>query len=1245
MRVASAPAQGTPAAASGVSPTKMSGRGLWGRLRGIVSGEELLTLINQAVVSAASFLTTIIIARFTTPSELGLYSIGLSVLASCLCIQEALISTPYAVQRHHSTGTIAERAGTSLAQTGLLSALVAVILGVTAFGSTAIGGGAEWAAVFCALAAVAPFLILREFGRRFAFAHLRMAQPLMIDAAAAAVQLAALVWLGWMGLMSAVTAYVALGVASGLTGFAWLYRGRTNFTLRAVRIQAETKQSWDLGKWLFANQLVLALQASLVYALVAWLAGTTATGIYAACMSIALFSNPLILGASNLLTPKSASAWMEGGGKRLRHESIRDARRLGAVLVLFCAAVVLAGDAAMRFLYPSADYAGQGYTIIVLAVGILVMGVGMPATSALTSMGHTRVIFWVALWAAMITVILVWWLVPNWGLIGAAYGVLAGNVVRSAARWVVLLSLVPRRAREAGPQGMGSDSIPAAVFAVLRQLTDGCNADDWGDWVIEQLDRGLEADIYAVRRADHRPVCQSCRYVAIKLFKPRAAPKIHLLRRRVASLARLHTALNGSSSDGWKIHVPAPLYSSESPAALVMSIVPGRTVSCWLEVGELPREVFHSLPQAIIAVVNRLWSIGRLHGDLTLDNILCDIGARDLSFVDPGMRSICPFRDDPTGRWEAPAHDLAHLLHDLGASVLSAMLNPVAFRRKQRFAEALVRAYLETIGSPAERQSHLNEIQACTRLHLMALGRGSYSLRGLYQKLQRQIGFRRIEKILSAVEAEAELSPSQAVGSELQRSELPSSRAGSGIEEAMPSTKGLDQMEPSVLAGGDGQRGGTGGILSRIFETLDRAGIPYCVLHGYETYPQQVTSDVDCVISAGVPPHQLAVLFHENRARIGAELVCCKGSSFVFAGRNADRSPCFLTLDLSADYELNGLKFYSGREVVESRRRRDQFWIPAPHIEFGGYLVRRIGKAQLNDGQAERLSALYRQDPAGCQQQIGRFWNAGSGALIAHAAHSGEWGEVRRRLPALGDEIRLRAMRWHPWYAIGNWSCRIARRVRAVGWPEGGLAVAFLGPDGAGKSSVIKAVPQALAGAFNRTTCYGFAPGILRWLRPADGPKTRPHAAPPRSPVISIMRALGYWLVYYLLCYRVTLRLHLAHSTLVLHDRHLLDALVDPKRYRYSGPRWLLRLIWWFVPKPDLVVLLDAPPEVLQSRKQEVGPAVGAGHRRCYRPHFATSHDARRASPWTRRDGVRRTQSGAFERRASGFPCRCGGLR
>ncbi len=60
----------------------------------------------------------------------------------------------------------------------------------------------------------------------------------------------------------------------------------------------------------------------------------------------------------------------------------------------------------------------------------------------------------------------------------------------------------------------------------------------------------------------------------------------------------------------------------------------------------------------------------------------------------------------------------------------------------------------------------------------------------------------------------------------------------------------------------------------------------------------------------------------------------------------------------------------------------------------------------------------------------------------------------------------------------------------------------------------------------------------------------------------------------------------------MLNDRHFLDILVDQRRYRYGGPLWLLRLIRRLIPKPDLVNLLDAPPKVLQARKQELSFAT-----------------------------------------------------
>jgi thymidylate kinase len=76
--------------------------------------------------------------------------------------------------------------------------------------------------------------------------------------------------------------------------------------------------------------------------------------------------------------------------------------------------------------------------------------------------------------------------------------------------------------------------------------------------------------------------------------------------------------------------------------------------------------------------------------------------------------------------------------------------------------------------------------------------------------------------------------------------------------------------------------------------------------------------------------------------------------------------------------------------------------------------------------------------------------------------------------------------------------------------------------------------------------------------------------------------------VDYSLGYHLKVRPLLARSTLVLFDRYVVDAVVDPVRYRYGGPPWVLRLVWSLVPKPDLVILLEAPVHVLRSRKQEV---------------------------------------------------------
>jgi thymidylate kinase len=69
---------------------------------------------------------------------------------------------------------------------------------------------------------------------------------------------------------------------------------------------------------------------------------------------------------------------------------------------------------------------------------------------------------------------------------------------------------------------------------------------------------------------------------------------------------------------------------------------------------------------------------------------------------------------------------------------------------------------------------------------------------------------------------------------------------------------------------------------------------------------------------------------------------------------------------------------------------------------------------------------------------------------------------------------------------------------------------------------------------------------------------------------------------------------------LVLIGRYYYDFLVDQRRYRLHVPKGLVRLGLAFLKKPDLILLLDAPADVLQSRKQEVDFAETARQRDAY---------------------------------------------
>jgi O-antigen/teichoic acid export membrane protein len=401
---------------------------------------HVIALADQAVVSGASFVTFIMVSHWSSPSHLGVYSIGISVLLSALAVQHSMVLLPFIIDRYRPVGTLAEHVGTSLIQSGLLSALAIILSAGTALCLLVWDAGSDMTGIAWALAATVPFVMLREFARRCAFGRLHMGEALILDLAIAAIQFALLYWLGSTGRMSPTTACAALGVACALVGLVWLYLCRSDFVFRKDQTLAAAKQSWSLGKWLLAAQVTISLQGYAIYWLLALVQGAAATGVYAACMSLASVGNPLMMGINNALGPKTVLALDTGGAEGLRRQTVRGTALQGAAMSMFCLVLAFWSADAMRLVYHGKDFDGQGDTVALLGLGLLASALGSTAHFGLASIGGAQDVVRSYVIGLAVTVVFGLFLMGPLSLFGAAAGYVAGCVAATVGLWAAFLT-------------------------------------------------------------------------------------------------------------------------------------------------------------------------------------------------------------------------------------------------------------------------------------------------------------------------------------------------------------------------------------------------------------------------------------------------------------------------------------------------------------------------------------------------------------------------------------------------------------------------------------------------------------------------------------------------------------------------------------------------------------------------------------------------------------------------------------
>lgn len=373
--------------------------------------------------------------------------------------------------------------------------------------------------------------------------------------------------------------------------------------------------------------------------------------------------------------------------------------------------------------------------------------------------------------------------------------------------------------------------------------------------------------------------------------------------------------------------------------------------------------------------------------------------------------------------------------------------------------------------------------------------------------------------------------------------------------------------------------------LASLFWALEEAGARWCVLRG-ETDLLHPAGDVDLLIAPEDAPH-----LRDSASRLGfARLPAWGyGSHAFFLAYDASRD---LWIKLDAVTELAygpGFTLATGAESECLARRRHVAGVPVPDESdafwtlFLHRLLDKNGPPPALD--AERLAELAARGPTDgpLERLVASLCPEGwDTARITGAVERGDWSSLSELAAPLRaswrkarrTDVRRREVAGRLWHWSGKW-LRSTRRA--------GVSVALLGPDGAGKSTLAAELESSFYLPV-RSVYMGLyqnpAPRKARRLRPV-----------PRS-ARRVATQWGRWLegAY-----------HRRRGRLVVFDRYTYEALV-PNRFRHGrrgrARRWVLA---HSCPPPDLAVLLDAPSDVLYSRKGEHDLVLLERQREAYR--------------------------------------------
>lgn len=397
--------------------------------------------IDQGIISVANFMATILLARFVSPTELGIYVIGFLAIYLVRAVQNGVIIQPL-----NTFG--AAKSPESFKQYFSATAIhQAILAGITALAAVLLG----WVLTITGNDTIGPTIFIlwfsfttwqvQEYFRRGFYTRGEVHKAIWISLTGNGIRIGMILILANMGDITGRTGLNAIGWGSLGAALVGTWLSLPFFSFNKMELLSTWRTNWKFGRWILGASVADWMVVDMYPIMMAGLISFAATGIYQALQNLVAPIHVLLRAVDTFATPILAKTFDKSGLSRMRRD-FKWIYIISGIPVILLLILVLFFTPQLLYLISGDTYLPYADGIYMMVVFYFFMFVNRPLQIAFRAIREGKQVFFANLLAALSIFTIGAWLINTWGYHGAIGGQALNAIIISVyllVSWVKVI--------------------------------------------------------------------------------------------------------------------------------------------------------------------------------------------------------------------------------------------------------------------------------------------------------------------------------------------------------------------------------------------------------------------------------------------------------------------------------------------------------------------------------------------------------------------------------------------------------------------------------------------------------------------------------------------------------------------------------------------------------------------------------------------------------------------------------------